>query len=61
MGELYVEVNKETGDDYCRMTVYSAITLFVYQFCQVYERFTLHFVTVRLSQSSSLHIAAYMV
>ena len=48
MGDLYLDVIKETDEDYCRMSVYSAITLFVYKFCEVDQHFTLHVATVRL-------------
>jgi len=48
MDELYIDVKtKTTGDGYCHMSVYSAITLFVFKFCHVDQHLTLHFVTVR--------------
>jgi len=48
MGDLYVDVNRDIDLDYCRMPVHSAITLFVYKFCQIDERITIHFVTVQV-------------
>ena len=48
MCELYLEVSRKTEDDYCHVSVYSAITLFIFKFCQIGQRLTLHFVTVRL-------------
>jgi len=48
MDELYIDVKTKTDDDYCHMSVYSAITLFVYKFCHVDQHLTLRFVTVRL-------------
>ena len=47
MGDLYLDINKETNGDDCRMSVYSAITLFVHKLCKVDQNVTLHAVTVR--------------
>jgi len=55
MGDLYLDVNRETDGDYYRMSVYSAITLFVLKFCEVDQQLTLHFVTpVRLLAALNL-------
>jgi len=54
MADLYVDVNREIDDDYCRTSVYGAVTLFVFKFCQVNQNLSLHFVTVRLVQRCSV-------
>jgi len=52
MGDLYLDGNTEI-DDCCRMSLYSAVTLFVYRFCQVNQHLTPYFVTVRIHNACS--------
>ena len=51
MDALYFDVNTKTDDDSCNTSIYSAITLFVYKYCQVDQHLTLHFVTVCCQRS----------
>jgi len=49
MGDLYLDARTETDDDdCCYVSVHSAVTLFVFKFCQVDQHLTLRFVTVRM-------------
>jgi len=48
MGDLYLDINKETDNDYWLMSVDSAVTLFVFKFCEADQHLTPHFVTVSL-------------
>jgi len=48
MGDLYLDINKETDDDCWLMSVDSAVTLFVFKFCEADQHLTPHFVTVRM-------------
>jgi len=48
MGDLYLDGNREIDDDCCRMSLYSAVTLFVYRFCHIDRQLTPYFLTVRM-------------
>jgi len=48
MDDLYLDVVYAENDDFYRMSLYSAITLFILKFCQIDQQFTLNFVTVRI-------------
>jgi len=48
MGDLYLDISTKTDEDCCYMSLYSAVTLFVFKFCQISQHLTPHVVTVRM-------------